>query len=242
LKRDWLDLAKYALFVVLQRDVGEGRVTDGPGDTVNIDYELHPSDKKSIMVALKGLIQVLIASGAKRVATLHNDDHGCTFKTSHILSELSPRERVAQKEVSEYLSFVEKRLVLDRHKSFCVSAHQMGTCRFGCMPEQSACDQNGELWECDDVYVLDSSTFPTSIGSNPMVAVLTISHMLSRRIVKRMKLEDGMPVDGNINEQVLELMEARWQRLKSSSKTRRPPYLVPVAVLLTAIIVAFFRR
>ena len=54
----------------------------------------------------------------------------------------------------------------------------MGTHRFKCMPEQSVCDQNGELWECNVIYLLDSSTFLTSIGSSPMDAVLMILHML----------------------------------------------------------------
>ena len=47
LKYDWLDLAKYALFVVLQHDVGEGHAQDGPGDIMIIEYELQVTRKAS---------------------------------------------------------------------------------------------------------------------------------------------------------------------------------------------------
>jgi hypothetical protein len=43
-----------AIAITLQRDIGSGKVRQG-------DYELHPSDKKSIVAALKGLIQILIS-------------------------------------------------------------------------------------------------------------------------------------------------------------------------------------
>ena len=66
----------------------------------------------------------------------------------------------------------------------------MGTCRLGSSPSTSAADEDGELWECDDLYVADASTFPTASGANPMLTTLAISHMIANRIALRLQYED----------------------------------------------------
>jgi len=71
------------------------------------------------------------------------------------------------------------------------SAHQMGTCRIGISPSTSACDEDGELWECDNLYVADASTFPTASGANPMLTTLSISHHIANKIALRLRYEDG---------------------------------------------------
>jgi hypothetical protein len=57
-------------------------------------------------------------------------------------------------------------------------------------PATGVVDSNGEAWECDDLYVMDTSVFPTASGSNPMVAAMTISYMLSMRLSLLLKLRD----------------------------------------------------
>jgi len=109
-KETLLSARNLALAIALQRDIGEGRVKQGNGDTVTVDYELHSSDMQSIAAALKGLIKVLIASGAERVSTMHNDDNGfiCENISCASNNKLNPHERVAQQEVQNYLHLVEK--------------------------------------------------------------------------------------------------------------------------------------
>jgi choline dehydrogenase-like flavoprotein len=52
-------------------------------------------------------------------------------------------------------------------------------------------DQNGETWECNDLYIMDASTFPTASGANPMMTVLSVSHMLTKKLVSRLGLKIG---------------------------------------------------
>jgi len=240
-KETLLSARNLALAITLQRDIGEGQVKQGPGDTVTVDYELHPSDMQSIAAALKGLIKVLIASGAERVSTMHNDDNGYVCRNISCASsnnKLNPHERIAQQEVQNYLQLVEKQhLPMRKHKGLIISAHQMGTCRFGTTSAQSACDENGELWECDNLFVADTSLFPTASGSNPMVTTLTISHMLSRRLVQRLKYEDSNSEKAVIENQLqLELIKSRWQRrITESSKLYVYPF---TPVLLSGVIAA----
>ena len=63
------------------------------------------------------------------------------------------------------------------------SAHQMGSCRMGANPFSGAVDEDGELWDADGVFAMDVSVFPTATGANPMVTTISISGMLSLRLV-----------------------------------------------------------
>ena len=53
-----------------------------------------------------------------------------------------------------------------------IGDHQMGTCRMGEDPETSVVDTFCRLHDVPNVYVVDSSFFPTGFGLNPMVTVV----------------------------------------------------------------------
>src|SRR5262249_47912336 len=53
-----------------------------------------------------------------------------------------------------------------------IGDHQMGTCRMGDDPEQSVVDRFCRLHDAPNVFVVDSSVFPTGFGLNPMVTVV----------------------------------------------------------------------
>jgi choline dehydrogenase-like flavoprotein len=50
-------------------------------------------------------------------------------------------------------------------------AHVCGTCRFGLDPELSVIDKNNRSHEIHNLYIVDSSFFPTSTGSNPALLI-----------------------------------------------------------------------
>ncbi|OBB63378.1 GMC oxidoreductase [Mycobacterium sp. 852014-50255_SCH5639931] len=50
-------------------------------------------------------------------------------------------------------------------------AHVCGTCRFGTDPETSVLDPNNRAHEVENLYVVDSSFFPTSAGLNPSLTI-----------------------------------------------------------------------
>ena len=53
-----------------------------------------------------------------------------------------------------------------------IGDHQMGTCRMGDDPTTSVVDRYCRLHEVPNVFVVDSSIFPTGFGLNPMVTVV----------------------------------------------------------------------
>lgn len=159
--------------VLVQRDSGDGgRVKMARNGTeVLVDYTMNERDKQSLMMAMQGAAKILVSSQSVEVATGHVYDDG--FQTG---------EKPANEELlNEYLDSILSRGMKD-HEIGLFSAHQMGSCRMTASPKTGAVDSNGETWECDDLYVMDASLFPTASGSNPMVTVMTIAHMLSTRL------------------------------------------------------------
>lgn len=112
----------------------------------------------------------------------------------------------------------------------------MGTCRMGSCEETSAIDEDGECWEVDNLYVTDGSTFPSASGANPMVTILTISDMVSRRLVSRLKTEDGVEVDGDL---LANRRRLRREREEAASSPSALLFGVGIALIATAAIVAF---
>ena len=104
----------------------------------------------------------------------------------------------------------------------------------GASPSTSAADEDGELWECDGLYVADASTLPTASGSNPMISTLAMAHVISNRLATRLQYEDGK-LDGDENAlfRAMHLSARREERRKAKGR------LVTAASLLLSPSVLF---
>lgn len=164
--------------IVLQRDSGEGgRVFDQNGVPC-VEYSLNERDEDNILWGLTKSIEMCTKNGARNITSFQNIDP----------LKLTGEEKTDKLLLKEFIEKV-KTTRLSNFSATVGSAHQMGSCRMGITPEKSVVDENGKLWECDNVYVIDASVFPTASGVNPMLTTLTISHMLSTRLARRLKLE-----------------------------------------------------
>jgi len=217
--------------IVLDRDVySQGRVRVGAdGFSPSIEYTLAEGDKRNMLDALKGAIQILVASGASEVSTGHNDDPGLYLEeeTLETVQDIESSDKV-----QDYLESIDARGIQE-HKIGVFSAHQMSTCRMSTSPDSGVVDENGETWECDNLMVFDASVFPTASGANPMLTTLTISHMLSTRLVLRLQVEDTTQDDN------AEMTE--WMHQRKEKRATQPRYgyastsQLPWAVMVVAV-------
>mmetsp|Transcript_18979 Transcript_18979/g.24478 ORF Transcript_18979/g.24478 Transcript_18979/m.24478 type:complete len:115 (+) Transcript_18979:136-480(+) len=60
----------------------------------------------------------------------------------------------------------------------------MGSCRMGANPKEGAIKESGETWEVKDLYIADASTFPTSLGINPMITVQAVALKIAKGIAE----------------------------------------------------------
>jgi choline dehydrogenase-like flavoprotein len=66
-----------------------------------------------------------------------------------------------------------------------ISAHQQGTVRFAPSERDGGADPDGQVYGTRDVYVFDSSGFPTSASSHTMTPIIASSRMLTTKLLTR---------------------------------------------------------
>jgi choline dehydrogenase-like flavoprotein len=65
-------------------------------------------------------------------------------------------------------------------------AHACGTCRFGDDPRTSVLDRDNRVHDCDNVFVVDSSFFPSSGGTNPSLTIAANALRVGKRIADQL--------------------------------------------------------
>jgi choline dehydrogenase-like flavoprotein len=68
-----------------------------------------------------------------------------------------------------------------------VVAHQCGTCRFGEDPETSVLDLNCRTHEVQNLYVVDSSFFPSSSSTSPGLTVIANAIRVGEHLIQRLE-------------------------------------------------------
>jgi choline dehydrogenase-like flavoprotein len=144
---------------VIEGDDG-GTVTVRSDGRLGIDYPINSKVEEGFRSAHKSLAQVHFAGGAKRVESLHLQG----------LSMTSPAD-VQKLEKKPYGAL--------EHAIF--SAHQMGGCAMGDRPE-SVVDSELRVRGFKNLYVVDGSVFPTSLGVNPSQSVYGFAHRAAKWI------------------------------------------------------------
>ncbi len=132
---------------------------------VHIDYTLNAEQIGRLRQAAKSAARLYLAAGAREVMV----------PTTPAISIKSEGE-IARIDAMD----------LRPASAPLISAHQQGTVRFAPSPRDGAADPDGRVYGTRDVYVFDSSGFPSSSASHTMAPILTVSRYLSRRLLSRL--------------------------------------------------------
>ena len=73
-------------------------------------------------------------------------------------------------------------IVLEAPISLKILNHQVGTCRFGSDPKTSVLDLNCRTHDVDNLYVVDSSFFPSSSAVNPTLTIVANALRVARHL------------------------------------------------------------
>jgi choline dehydrogenase-like flavoprotein len=161
----WMqDLPHMQVVIALMRD---GFHADSPGGTVALradgtpllDYPLNDYFWDGARRALATMAEIQFAAGATTVMPVHAS--GASYN------------RWADARVG--LSA----LPLAPLVAPVFSAHVMGGCPIGPDVRRAAVDPSGRYHHLDNLYVLDGSLFPTSIGANPQLSIYAITAKLA---------------------------------------------------------------
>lgn len=167
----WMrELPRMQVVIALMRDgfhpeSGGGQVSLQDDGAPLLDYPLNDYLWEGARRALATMAEIQFAAGAKTVMPVHVG--GASFGT---WSEA--REGIA-------------RLPLAPLALPVVSAHVMGGCPLGPDPGRAVVDVDGRHHHLDNLYVLDGSLFPTSIGANPQLSIYGIVAKLASALAQR---------------------------------------------------------
>jgi len=70
-------------------------------------------------------------------------------------------------------------------------AHQAGTCRFGSDPSSSALNENCRAHEVDNLYVVDTSFFPSIAAVNPALTAMANALRVGDHLLQRLGADGG---------------------------------------------------
>ncbi|MGC4105996.1 MAG: GMC family oxidoreductase N-terminal domain-containing protein [Thermomicrobiales bacterium] len=153
-------------------------VLDDGGDTV-LQYTLSDADKDRFRIGVAIGIRMMFLAGAKKVIIPTNENvlglPDFDPMVGTYLTDISQADLVEQA-----IQFVPNRTVL-------TSAHLQATNKMGPQGE-GVVSLNHRLWaangdEVPNVYVMDSSIFPTSVGANPMQSLYSIAKIFTERLL-----------------------------------------------------------
>ncbi|MDD9970051.1 MAG: GMC family oxidoreductase [Myxococcales bacterium] len=143
------------------------------GGTVGVDargrpafhYRWTPRLREYLLAANLRLAELVLAGGADRVTTLHTD----------------PVMLGGVDQLSRIRSASFERLYYPLS-----SAHVMGGCAMGPDPDQAVVDDRDLRHHFfDNLFVIDGSVFPTSVGANPQLSIYALASWAAERLAQR---------------------------------------------------------
>jgi len=150
--------------LLLVPDAPSGTVEVARDGRLTIRYEQREDHRARLRLAVQTAAKVYLEAGAREVLV----------PTVPPLTIRSARE--AQQA---------QQLTLAPATAPMISAHQQGTVRFAASERDGGADLNGQVYGTRDVYVFDSSGFPTSASSHTMTPIIASSRMLTTKLLTR---------------------------------------------------------
>lgn len=157
---------RLAAVLCLVPDKGEGRVELLPSGRPRIHFHLSEGVQTNIRKAAAAATRLFLEAGAQKV----------------IIPTVPAVEITTSAEITSL-----GQLPLRTASTPLISAHQQGTVRMAPNRSDGAADPTGLVYGTRDVYVFDSSGFPTSSSSHTMTPIMTVSAFLTDQLLTRMK-------------------------------------------------------
>jgi len=150
-----------ALFGLLVSDGPNGRVRRGIGGRAIITYTLSEIDLERMRQGLVMLAKVFFAAGAERV----------------ILPIAGQEDQPSLDKALAALTGP-----LDPWRIELAAFHPLGTARMSTDRREGVVKPDLMSWEVPDLYVVDGSIFPSSLGVNPQLTIMAYATMAAARI------------------------------------------------------------
>lgn len=169
----------YAMAGIVVRDDNVGRVALTNTGRASVSYEPSIKELKAIAKGVEVLAKMWFSLGAKRIINSHRS------------------MPIVEKE--EDLPNLLKKILEDPKNLLLGSAHPQSGNRIGKSPTDSVLDSNCKVHGFKNLFVCDASVFPTSVGVNPQISVMTVASIIASRISRDWESSYGpLPLSKNL--------------------------------------------
>lgn len=159
---EWMGNAhRVGQYGFMVRDENTGRVRRGPGGKPIIQYSLSKRSLSNLRLGTARLVELLLRGGGDKVMIGLGRHH--IIRTVH---EAQALEHANLKAMDYSL----------------LGAHPLGTCRMGTDASNGVVDQDHRVFGTDNLYVVDGSTVPTSLGVNPQITIMAMALRAGARL------------------------------------------------------------
>jgi choline dehydrogenase-like flavoprotein len=147
--------------VVMVSDKGEGTVGAYADGRAKISYDFNLHDLERTKAGMVEAAKVLFAGGVREVMAP-------VYGTGRYSSPEAFKEALYARSLSDFSLY---------------AAHPMSTCRMGLDPQTSVVNPSGETHALKNLYLLDGSIFPTSLGVNPSITIFALATRMARALL-----------------------------------------------------------
>jgi len=131
-----------------------------------LDYPQDERHHETFRAGMKAMARLQLANGALEVDTLHTRSLRITKESDLAQIDSEP---------------------LGPNRCAVFTAHQMGGCRMGADPKRSVVDPHLRHHSVHNLWVIDGSVFPTSLGVNPMESIYGVSSWGAAQLLAALK-------------------------------------------------------
>ena len=155
---------KMAAFSPMVHDMTSGRVSPSGDFGVQIDYWMNQSDRDQMRLGLKECSRLLFAAGARAVVV--------------------PRARSVEITDAADIDAIFADMPIEKHDLDITSVHPMSSVWMGDDPASSCVDSHGRYHHLDNLFVADTSLYPSSIGVAPQVTTYAMGLHVGEAILE----------------------------------------------------------
>jgi choline dehydrogenase-like flavoprotein len=160
LMRSMRNYPNMAVLAAMVHDESEGTVYVS-GERPRIAYRPSRPDREQLALGAREAARILFSAGAREV----------------MIPAMPP---IVLRELAEIDDITSDRFL--PHDAALTAVHPMGSMRMGADPSTSATDGSGRLHALRDLYVMDGSVFPTSIGTPPQLSIYAFAMKNARAL------------------------------------------------------------
>jgi choline dehydrogenase-like flavoprotein len=169
--RSYRHLAGFGVMLI-DTPAPDNRITlDRDGEPI-VHYVLSEADKVRFRRGVAEAVRIMFLAGAKQVYLPTTEDILGNGASPVVLTNAGQADAVARN-----LRFVPNQTIV-------TSAHMQATNKMGSTEANSVVSRNFRVRGTSNLYVVDGSVFPTSIGANPMQSIYTFAKIFADRIAE----------------------------------------------------------